>query len=373
MHGCQFIRVPELDKKTRHRLKSSLAGYADGAAAIVLLAGYALAGTIGFQLPLHLFIAQLLCEVIFVAAIASGISQRFGDPSLTAIQVGAGCGANVIVLFSAPQLLHMVILNMFVTLSFGSLLFSRRGFFITGILLTASVGTTLWLVRDGIRIPAGTNGELAMLFISLGAGMARFMQVSARVSGLRASLKEKNRTLEQLASHDSLTSLWNRRRFMEFLEEEQQRCWRTGDRFAVAIIDIDHFKAVNDVFGHLAGDHVLKETAKLLERAHRTTDTVGRYGGEEFTVLLVNPHEATVSAVLERMRTAVEQRNWDDVAAGLRVTISVGAAMWRPGESISQVLNRADAALYEAKNSGRNRVCCSMPDKEQPPVAAQGR
>lgn len=127
------------------------------------------------------------------------------------------------------------------------------------------------------------------------------------------------------------------------------------------------------MFGHLAGDHVLKETAKLLERAHRTTDTVGRYGGEEFTVLLVNPHEATVSAVLERMRTAVEQRNWDDVAAGLRVTISVGAAMWRPGESISQVLNRADAALYEAKNSGRNRVCCSMPDKEQPPVAAQGR
>lgn len=126
--------------------------------------------------------------------------------------------------------------------------------------------------------------------------------------------------------------------------------------FSVAIIDADHFKRINDNFGHLVGDRVLREVARLLDGRRRASETLARYGGEEFTLLLVDCDDGAVSIVLERLRKLVEEHDWEQIAPGLTVTISAGGAIWRRGETATQLLNRADAALYEAKNAGRNRI-----------------
>jgi diguanylate cyclase (GGDEF)-like protein len=137
---------------------------------------------------------------------------------------------------------------------------------------------------------------------------------------------------------------------------ERRRAERQGTGFSVAIVDADHFKLVNDRFGHQVGDAVLQELAKVLEKTRRTTDNLARYGGEEFTLLLLDPSAEKSAVALERIRNSVEQHDWERIAPGLHVTISGGVAAWRPGEEIDDVINRADEALYAAKNEGRNRI-----------------
>lgn len=352
----KFINAAGLDNKTKNRLRSTAVGSIDGSIVVAILAAYAIVGTVPAYLPLGLLVALLTIELIILAVIASGASKRFTDPSLTNLHVLAGCIANLVILYVAPQVLHLVIVNMFVTLSFGSLFFTRADFFKAGGLLAVAFGTVLFSVLDQLAVALSTPVEIVLLFVSLGGGMLRFVQVNALVVDLRLRLKEKNQRLEQLATHDALTGLWNRRRFMEFLEDEQNRGERTKRRFAVAILDVDHFKPINDMLGHHAGDRVLVELALLMETTHRASDCVGRYGGEEFTLLLVDSAPEAVRAALDRLRTAIANHDWSHVSAGLQVTVSIGAAAWEPGEEVKETLRRADAALYAAKNAGRNCV-----------------
>ncbi len=162
--------------------------------------------------------------------------------------------------------------------------------------------------------------------------------------------------LADLASRDELTGLWNRREFMRRLIDERKRVERRGGGFCIAVIDADHFKQVNDRFGHITGDLVLQELAKLLDRTRRTTDTLARYGGEEFILLLLDANAETAAQALERVRAAIEHHNWTRIAPDLQVTVSAGVAAWRTGEEITQLINRADGALYDAKSAGRNRI-----------------
>ncbi|MFT3857283.1 MAG: GGDEF domain-containing protein [Aquabacterium sp.] len=165
------------------------------------------------------------------------------------------------------------------------------------------------------------------------------------------------RRLEHLSHHDALTGLLNRRAIEYLLDREDQRLQRFGDPFSVLLVDIDHFKRINDRLGHAAGDAVLCAVSRTLQAKAREVDRVARYGGEEFCILLPHTvHEGALQAA-ERLRAAVNQVDipWND--EHIAVSISTGlACAAEPGESLQSLLRRADEALYQAKAEGRNRV-----------------
>ena len=165
------------------------------------------------------------------------------------------------------------------------------------------------------------------------------------------------RRLEHLSHHDALTGLLNRRAIEYLLDREDQRLQRFGDPFSVLLVDIDHFKRINDRLGHAAGDAVLCAVSRTLQAKAREVDRVARYGGEEFCILL--PHTVRDGALqaAERLRAAISQVDipWND--EHIAVSISTGlACASEPGESLQSLLRRADEALYQAKAEGRNRV-----------------
>jgi diguanylate cyclase (GGDEF)-like protein/PAS domain S-box-containing protein len=176
----------------------------------------------------------------------------------------------------------------------------------------------------------------------------------------RERVEEQNRELENLANFDSLSGLFNRRRFFELARAAMERCL-AGDRpFAVLMMDIDHFKAFNDQHGHAVGDAVIQSVAARMRDTVRPGDLVGRYGGEEFCVLCQDIDAAAAASLAERIRARVEALAGRGVGDGqdLRVTVSVGLALSRsvatPG--LTELLKDADEALYRAKHAGRNRV-----------------
>jgi diguanylate cyclase (GGDEF)-like protein/PAS domain S-box-containing protein len=174
-------------------------------------------------------------------------------------------------------------------------------------------------------------------------------------------LEEK---LRELAMQDELTGLYNRRHFVELADAEVARARRTGSPVSLAMLDIDHFKAVNDAFGHPVGDLALKEVARCMRESLRTSDVPARLGGEEFVVLLTDTGLEGAVAVTERLRERVGRA---EVPAGrdrvARFTVSGGVAELAPGERFETLLARADEALYRAKEEGRNRTITSIPPR----------
>lgn len=158
-----------------------------------------------------------------------------------------------------------------------------------------------------------------------------------------------------LSLTDALTGLYNRRHFNAELEREFMRSKRYGGNLCIAIIDIDFFKKINDTYGHLCGDYVLKEVAYLILENFRKTDMVFRYGGEEFVVLMTETSLENSLIPLERLRKTIENNNFIFKGEKIKVTISIGAET-NHTESTEEFLNNADKALYQAKQSGRNQT-----------------
>ena len=166
-----------------------------------------------------------------------------------------------------------------------------------------------------------------------------------------------HQALRSLASLDPLTGLMNRRSFSVSLEEELNRMARTGHAAAVILFDLDHFKRLNDRFGHRIGDEVLTEVASIAYSELRNPfDRLARWGGEEFIILLHNMTEDTARSVCERLRSRIEDLVVDSSGHSVVVTASFGGSLLRPGQPFSEALLHADQTLYHAKSNGRNRV-----------------
>jgi diguanylate cyclase (GGDEF)-like protein len=198
----------------------------------------------------------------------------------------------------------------------------------------------------------------------LSARAIEFEGAPALLAGISDITPQKRleERLRELAMHDELTGLYNRRHFIELAESELARVRRTGTPLSLAMVDIDHFKRVNDVFGHAVGDLALKELAVAMRETLRGSDVPARFGGEEFVLLLTDTALEGALSVTERLRERVgrtEVRVADDRVA--RFTISAGVAELGPGEAFESLLARADEALYRAKDEGRNRILSSLP------------
>ena len=169
----------------------------------------------------------------------------------------------------------------------------------------------------------------------------------------KADLEE----LERLANFDSLTRLYNRRAILRRLEDQIKHASRYKEELSVIMLDIDHFKNVNDHYGHLTGDDVLENVATLVRQSLRDTDRAGRYGGEEFVIILPKTNLSAALYVAERIREAIEAAEMKAPEGDVfTITVSQGLCSYEPGEDEQCLISRADGALYRAKESGRNRV-----------------
>lgn len=185
----------------------------------------------------------------------------------------------------------------------------------------------------------------------------RLRRMNAELEGLvqarTLELVQKNRELEVLSVTDTLTGLANRRKLDQVLDEELIRARRYGVQFAVAVMDIDYFKRVNDQHGHAAGDLVLESMARILRQCTRDADLVARMGGEEFVVVFRHSGLDSGRTVAEKIRAAIESHDFSGIG---RITASFGVAVFQANDSIASLMARADAAAYRAKAGGRNRV-----------------
>nr|WP_269811157.1 GGDEF domain-containing protein [Kineosporia rhizophila] len=166
--------------------------------------------------------------------------------------------------------------------------------------------------------------------------------------------------LDRRANVDALTRLSNRHHIEAELPRMLEAAVAGDLPLSLAVLDIDHFKHVNDTWGHAAGDEVLVVVAELLQRSCRVGDLVGRLGGEEFLVALPGLNRAAALDVCRRVRLSVQDHDWSSIRPGLRVTISAGVTLRTKGDQMRDLVERADAQLYRAKRGGRNRVECDQ-------------
>lgn len=192
----------------------------------------------------------------------------------------------------------------------------------------------------------------------------RVRELEERLAGAEREnldLAAKNRVLSEISARDALTGLYNRWYVMEKIDSEMNRSLRHGCPVSLLMLDIDHFKRINDSFGHTAGDHVLRAVGQVLRDSCRVYDVPGRYGGEEFCVVLPETKVGNTTVVAERIRTRLERSRFDVGDDNVVVTASIGIAGIDSVEeegvvSPSTLIDRADRALYSAKNRGRNRI-----------------
>ena len=184
------------------------------------------------------------------------------------------------------------------------------------------------------------------------------IRAAKRIIDLQNQLLEAQERLHVQATHDALTGIWNRRAIFEALERELDRAERQEIPLAVALIDLDHFKQVNDTHGHLVGDEVLRETAQRIRGAVRSYDAVGRYGGEEFLVVAPECDAQRARDLAERIRQLLLESPIPTSGPDISVTLSLGVVHLEKGRqaSINRVLSAADEALYKAKSGGRNQT-----------------
>ncbi len=299
---------------------------------------------------------------LFHMLLRSGVSQRWRDPALTDAQI---LFAVLTVLWGYAMcgpVRSATLFPLLLIFTFGAFSSVWQRLAALTVFTLIALALTMAAMHRWLPGPLDARVDIAN-FLLVAVMLPAASRIAAQLSSLRAKLRlqraELGRAMQQLqrlATHDELTGLVNRRRMQELIEQERQRSLRSGEAFCVALIDIDHFKRINDRWGHAAGDEVLRLGAHALRSAIRSTDELARWGGEEFLLLLPQTSREAAAAVLQRMRSRLGELSLAQVDAALQITVSAGVALALPDEAPPATLERADAALYRAKRQGRDQV-----------------
>jgi diguanylate cyclase len=342
----------------------TLIGLIAWAGGVITMPGWLLAATLA---------GIVLSNAWFWHMLRSGRSLLFEDPSMTLAQVAMGLFWTLVLIGASHLDRSLMMVVYIVVMLFGIFRLDRADFI--KLAAFALAGYAIVVAADlAIRgVDVNLFHELVR-FLVLASCLLWCAAFGSHVARLRARLREQNealqqhvRTTERSAERDHLTAVYNRRYIMNALEEERGRCQHRKAPFAVIILDLDHFKSINDRYGHVVGDRVLARFAQMARRELRAVDVIspgrrrhafGRFGGEEFICLLPETGLDGARNCAARLQEAIKRERFEE---GIEVTFSAGIAIYRHGETIEETLGRADDALYRAKNAGRNRVLEEKP------------
>ena len=350
------------DPKQRIRLRRTL-----GASGIYLLAAIGQWWSAELELAqpqlahaLILCLAPGLCG--FYLLMRSGLNQPFADPALTLQQMVFAIVAMAAAYVINPPVRGMLLMIVALVLMYAAFMLSPRasralGFFavtLLGLVMLAMATYAPQVFDPTIEAIHFVFAAVILPVVSMLAGDLSAMRT--RLKEQKAELQDALARIHKLATRDDLTGLINRRHMEELATLEQRRAQRNGGLPCLCLVDIDHFKRINDVHGHAAGDEVLRLFARHASASMRETDVLARWGGEEFLVMLPDTRPEEARTGFERLKRVLSR---DEAWGGrlhLHVSFSAGLTAWRPGETLRDALARADHALYEAKASGRDRL-----------------
>lgn len=315
-----------------------------------------------------------LAILIFYTAIRSGFSERFKDPSLTVPQILVATSVCMQVIWYADAVRGTFLIVYILAAVFGIFRLDGRLFLRVGFFAVIIYGVEIAVQWNFTDKPGNMLVDI-LQWLVLTFLCPWFAYIGDFISTSRRKLHDSNNKLakamreveaamtiiQDQAIRDELTGLYNRRYLMAAVLAEVQRADRSTEPFCLLLLDIDFFKRINDTFGHLAGDQVLILFGQSIAAQLRVIDCFGRYGGEEFILLM--PQTGLNGALIagERIREAIAQSSFDSAGIDKAISVSIGVAEFFDGESAEQLIARADLALYAAKNGGRNCVVSAAP------------
>lgn len=327
------------------------------------LLGFSYSGAIPIVIPAAFFLSAAVLLGFFMVLSETHFNDRFEDHYLTTFQVAGHILIELGFLLAVPQIGYAFLGVLFLIFAFGSLRMTPWQIGVTWTLTTLGVVPIFLFSSQPIGMAMNTPTDrlvatFAFVLTLAQCALVGFYGIFIRSVLYKRSieLKDAYERIEELAELDDLTGSFNRRCIMRLLDDEVIRAQRSKTPCTVALIDLDLFKRINDVYGHPTGDEVLRTFAITIFANIRGIDKFGRYGGEEFLLVLPDtPHEMAVK-MLDRLRSIVATLDWSAFSDGLTVTMSAGLATLGPHETADAILARADSALYLAKEAGRNRV-----------------
>jgi diguanylate cyclase (GGDEF)-like protein len=357
-----FSILPKDDRKQALRIRRFF--MAAAAYAFCASLGYVsyLAGFTEWEAIIGSLIIIPIINIFLYIFFRTGMNLKMADPSLTAIQMSAAILVTLYVIHFSKESRGVLLLACNIVLLFGIFRLNTRSFLYISIFTLLMYGGDIALLK--LYRPQGVNFHIEYLQWSvLALVLMAFSVIGGYISSLRRNLSisksEQAKSIEiirEMAIRDVLTGLYNRRHILELLEYEKNRSSRGGGIFCLAILDIDHFKNVNDTYGHLAGDAVLQAVATTMTTTMRNTEFCARYGGEEFLIVLTQTGINGALIGTERVRTQIEKILFPDIGSDFKITVSIGLSEYKMREDVDDIIARADEALYRAKDGGRNRV-----------------
>jgi diguanylate cyclase (GGDEF)-like protein len=355
--------VVDYQRRLMQRRKMLVLQAASYAAGDIIVWVYAYAGTISIVIPSMFFLCGVGLTGLFFVLSEMHIGDRFNDHFLTSYQAAANITMQLVFLLAAPEIGFLFLTVVFVIFGFAALRMTSREATILWALTGFGVATILFFLKTPIALPMGSTPELFAGALSFVMTIGQCAYIGFFGNSMRRTLHQRsielkiaNQRIEELAQIDELTGVLNRRHIMKCLNEEMARAQRSNIPCSVALIDLDFFKRINDRFGHPAGDEALRTFAISIFANIRTIDKLGRYGGEEFLLILPDTVNDQAVRTLDRLRSIVSQVDWTAISENFNLTMSAGICSVRETDSAEDILARADVALYRAKDAGRNRV-----------------
>ena len=357
-----LIKLIPDEPKQALRMRRFLLAAGSSAMVIFLYAVCYVNGLLSREVLIQVSIITSVLVAGFFVAFRSGFNTRFRDPSLTAPGIIVATFTILYVMYHADRIRGVLLMVYLMPFLFGVFRLNTRQLMQLALVVIAAYGVMVTLAA--YNKPAVVDSAVEVTrFAVLATVLPWFATLGGYVWELRMQVHESNRKLQvaldrmrDIALHDELTGVFNRRYLMEALRIEQARAERTGQKLALCIFDLDHFKQINDKLGHAVGDEVLRLFADTAKRGLRGGEVFGRFGGEEFLLLLPQTTAEGAIAIAERIRASVAQTTFLSMPPDMRVTVTAGVTLLEIGEDPAQALHRADQALYRGKAQGRNRV-----------------